>query len=84
MKNNLLHRCRESIMILNNYGFNATANDKKIQVVKFGYFSFKPILTSKGKTFYSSYGSALNRRRKAILDLAKELNKKPWYYFIFH
>lgn len=84
MKALLLHKCREDIMILNGYGFPAQPKDKKVQVVKFGKISYKPLLTSRGHIVYENYGNAVNRRRKAILEYAKELSTKPWYYFIFH
>ena len=84
MKTSLLHKCRESIMIINSYGFSAQPKDKKVQVVRFGLFYYKPILTSKKKPVYENYGNAVNRRRKAILEYAKELSGKPWYYFILH
>ena len=84
MKVTLLHKCREDIMILNSYGFPASRNDKKVQVVRFGMLNFKPILTSKNKTIYENYGNALNRRRVAILDMAREIHKKPWYWHILH
>jgi len=71
-------------MILNNYGFPASKRDKKVRVVKFGRLSFKPVLTSKKKPVYENYGNAVNRRRKAILELSQELYKKPWYYWIFN
>ena len=71
-------------MILNNYGFRACPHDKKVQVVRFGRLNFKPILTSKKKTIYENYGNALNRRRVAILDMAREIHKKPWYWHIFN
>jgi len=71
-------------MILNNYGFPASKRDKKVRVVKFGKLSFKPVLTSKKKPVYENYGNAVNRRRKAILEMAHELAIKKWYYFIFH
>lgn len=71
-------------MIINSYGFNAQPKDKKVQVVRFGLLNYKPILTSKKKPVYENYGNAVNRRRKAILEYAKELYGKPWYYFIFH
>lgn len=71
-------------MILNKYGFPANRWDKKVQVVRFGKISFKPLLTTEKKTHYENYGNAVNRRNKAILEMARELNDKPWYYFIFH
>lgn len=71
-------------MILNSCGFPASPRDKKVQVVKFGRISFKPLLTTKKKTHYENYGNAVNRRRKAIIEMARDLNNKPWYYFIFH
>ena len=36
-------------MIINSYGFNAQPKDKKVQVVRFSLFYYKPILTSKKK-----------------------------------
>jgi len=84
MKAILLHKCREDIMILNSYGFPAQRHDKKVQVVKFGKFNYKPLLTSKKKPVYENYGNAVNRRRKAILDMAKEIHLKPWYWYVFH
>jgi len=84
MKAILLHKCREDIMILNSYGFTASPRDKKVQVVKFGKFNYKPILTSKKKPIYENYGNAVNRRRKAILEYAREIYSKPWYWHILH
>ena len=84
MKTTLLHKCRKDIMILNSYGFPAQRHDKKVQVVRFGMLNFKPILTSKNKTIYENYGNAFNRRRVAILDMAREIHKKPWYWHILH
>jgi len=73
-------------MILNSYGFPAQRHDKKVQVVKFGKFNYKPLLTSKGKTKYENYGNAVRRRRKAILEMAYDLTYggKPWYYWLIH
>lgn len=84
MKTILLHKCREAIMILNSYGFPASRNDKKVQVVRFGRISFTPLLTTQKQTHYENYGNAVNRRNKAILEMAREIHLKPWYWHILH
>lgn len=71
-------------MILNSYGFPAQRKDKRVQVVKFSRFSYKPILSSKKKPVYENYGNAVNRRRRAILEYAREIYQKPWYWYVFH
>jgi hypothetical protein len=71
-------------MILNNYGFPASKKDKRVRVVKFGKITCKPVLSTQKKPVYENYGNAVNRRRKAILELAHQLAYKPWYYFIFN
>ena len=90
MKALLLMKCRQSIVILNNYGLPARRNDKKVTVVKIGAFKDIPLISSKGSSVYINYGNAVIKRRAAILEEAKhimaiylESRSKSWFKRIF-
>jgi len=79
MKVKLLRKCRESIVILNNYGQPPQSGDKKIMLIKWYGTKYTSFKNFRGGIYFSSKDSIISRRREEILNLAHEFSNTLWY-----
>jgi len=78
MRVKLLKKCRSVIVVINIYDRPIEPNDKKIMVARKNGNGYDKFINSWGGVYYTPE-TAIVKRRKEILLLAKEISTKTWY-----